>query len=563
MTTQPLITTLTRIVGSRHIITDPAKTEPYRSGYRFGTGNAVAVVRPATLVEFWQTLKACVAADAIIITQAANTGLTGGSTPNGNDYERDIVIINAMRIDGIQLINSAEQAVCLPGSTLNELEIQLKSHGREPHSVIGSSCIGASVIGGICNNSGGALVQRGPAYTEMALYAQLNDKGELELHNHLGIELGDEPEEILRNLENQRYQPTDIMQNCGKGHDHAYCQHVRQVDEDTPARFNADPARHYEASGCAGKLAVFAVRLDTFPLENNTAVFYLGTNHTEVLNDIRRHMLAHFEQLPISGEYIHRDAFDMAAKYGKDTFWVIKKFGTHRLPKLFALKAKTDRIAKKLRFLPRDFSDKLMQGLSKLLPQHLPQRLRQYRHQYEHHLIIKMGGSGVQEAKTYLQHYFSDPQKGAYFQCDAQETQAAMLHRFAVASAAVRYRAVHEKTVEDIVALDVALRRNDQDWFETLPPEIEHKLSHKLYYGHFMCHVFHQDYIVKKGYDCTAVEHEMLALLDRRGAQYPAEHNVGHLYQAKPELRKFYQTLDPTNSFNPGIGQTSKRKYWA
>ncbi|WP_040976362.1 D-lactate dehydrogenase [Necropsobacter massiliensis] len=563
MTTQQLIAALTQIVGASHIITDPAKTEPYRSGYRFGTGNAVAVVRPATLVEFWRLLQTCVAADAIVITQAANTGLTGGSTPNGNDYERDIVIINAMRIDGIQLINHAEQAVCLPGSTLNELEIQLKSHGREPHSVIGSSCIGASVIGGICNNSGGALVQRGPAYTEMALYAQLNAKGELTLHNHLGIELGKQPEEILSNLENRRYQPDDIAQNCGKGHDHAYCQHVRQIDEASPARFNADPARHYEASGCAGKLAVFAVRLDTFPLEKETAVFYIGTNQTTVLNDIRRYMLANFTQLPISGEYIHRDAFDMAAKYGKDTFWVIKKFGTHRLPKLFALKAKTDRIAKKLRFLPRDFSDKLLQKLSGLLPQHLPKRLWDYRHQYEHHLIIKMGGSGVQEAEDYLQRYFSAQTKGDYFRCDAVETQAAMLHRFAVASAAVRYRAVHGDTVEDIVALDVALRRNDQDWFETLPPEIENKLSHKLYYGHFMCHVFHQDYIVKKGNDCMALEHAMLALLDKRGAQYPAEHNVGHLYQAKPELRKFYQTLDPTNSFNPGIGQTSKKKHWA
>ncbi len=32
----------------------------------------------------------------------------------------------------------------------------------------------------------------------------------------------------------------------------------------TPARFNADPRRLRESAGCAGKLAVFAVRLDTF-----------------------------------------------------------------------------------------------------------------------------------------------------------------------------------------------------------------------------------------------------------------------------------------------------------
>ena len=562
MTSASLISQLRQIVGDKYLITDPSKSEAYRSGYRFGNGNALAVVRPGNLTEFWAILKACVAADVIVIAQAANTGLTGGSTPDGNDYDRDIVIINAMRISGIQLINDAQQVVCLPGSTLNELEIALKPHGREPHSVIGSSCIGASVIGGICNNSGGALVQRGPAYTEMALYAQLTEQGELQLINHLGIDLGETPEEILANLENQRYQRKDIQLDCGKGHDHAYCNHVRQVDEDSPARFNADPARHYEASGCAGKLAIFAVRLDTFVAENKTAVFYIGTNQTEALNDLRRHMLANFKQLPISGEYIHRDAFDVAAKYGKDTFWVIKKFGTHWLPKLFAMKAKVDRLAKKISFMPSHFSDKIMQAISTVLPEHLPKKLWQYRDQYEHHLIVKMGGDGVQEARDYLTSYFKEGSKGAFFECDAVETQAAILHRFAVASAAIRYRAIHEKEVEDIVALDIALRRNDREWFETLPPEIDQKISHKLYYGHFMCHVFHQDYIVKKGYDCMELEHQMLELLDKRGAQYPAEHNVGHLYEAKPALRKFYKALDPTNSFNPGIGHTSKKKHW-
>ena len=562
MTSTSLISQLRQIVGDKYLITDPSKSEAYRSGYRFGNGNALAVVRPGNLTEFWAILKACVAADVIVIAQAANTGLTGGSTPDGNDYDRDIVIINAMRISGIQLINDAQQVVCLPGSTLNELEIALKPHGREPHSVIGSSCIGASVIGGICNNSGGALVQRGPAYTEMALYAQLTEQGELQLVNHLGIDLGETPEEMLANLENQRYQRKDIQLDCGKGHDHAYCNHVRQVDEDSPARFNADPARHYEASGCAGKLAIFAVRLDTFVAEKNTAVFYIGTNQTETLNDLRRHMLANFKQLPISGEYIHRDAFDVAAKYGKDTFWVIKKFGTHWLPKLFAMKAKVDRLAKKISFMPSHFSDKIMQAISTVLPEHLPKKLWQYRDQYEHHLIVKMGGDGVQEARDYLTSYFKEGSKGAFFECDAVETQAAMLHRFAVASAAIRYRAIHEKEVEDIVALDIALRRNDREWFETLPPEIDQKISHKLYYGHFMCHVFHQDYIVKKGHDCMELEHQMLALLDKRGAQYPAEHNVGHLYEAKPALRKFYKALDPTNSFNPGIGHTSKKKHW-
>jgi len=116
--------------------------------------------------------------------------------------------------------------------------------------------------------------------------------------------------------------------------------------------------------------------------------------------------------------------------------------------------------------------------------------------------------------------------------------------------------------VEDIIALDIALRRNDQNWFETLPPDLDHALVHKLYYGHFLCHVLHQDYIVRKGHDCLALEHRMWALLDERKAEYPAEHNVGHLYPAKPAMRAFFRALDPCNVFNAGIGQTSKCSHW-
>jgi D-lactate dehydrogenase len=562
MTTQNLLETLRHIVGAKYVITDPSKTERYRTGYRFGTGNAIAVVRPATLWEQWQVLEACVAADVIVISQAANTGITGGSNPFGNDYDRDVVIINTMRNDNIQLILDAKQAICLTGATLNHLEQELKPHNREPHSVIGSSCIGASVIGGVCNNSGGSLVQRGPAYTEMALFAQRNANGKLELINHLGIDLGSSPKEILTNLQEGRYQAKDIHTSDKKGHDHDYCNHVREINANTPARFNADPARLYEASGSAGRLGVFAVRVDTFPAEKKTAVFYIGTNNTAVLTKLRRDMLATFEEIPISGEYIHRTAFDIAAKYGKDTFWYIKNVGTEYLPKLFSLKAWGDRVAKKLPFMPNHFSEKFLQFTSKLMPQHLPKILWDYRNQYEHHLILKMGGKGVDEARAYLQKEFADSTKGAYIECDAKLAQAAMLLRFAVASAAIRYRSVHEDEVEDIVALDIALRRNDEDWFEKLPPELDAKILYKLYYGHFMCHVFHQDYVIKKGYNCEEIEEEMLKILDTRGAQYPAEHNVGHLYHANDDLKNFYNSLDPTNSFNPGIGKTSKKKDW-
>src|SRR5438552_6189917 len=74
---------LRSIVGLRHVLTKPESTLRYRTGVRCGSGPALAVVKPGNLVERWRVLEACVAANKIIIMQAANTGLTGGSTPDG------------------------------------------------------------------------------------------------------------------------------------------------------------------------------------------------------------------------------------------------------------------------------------------------------------------------------------------------------------------------------------------------------------------------------------------------------------------------------------------------
>jgi FAD/FMN-containing dehydrogenase len=258
-----------------------------------------------------------------------------------------------MRIEGLHLINDGTQVVCLPGTTLFHLEKALDKIGRAPHSVIGSSCIGASVFGGVCNNSGGALIHRGPAFTQLALFARLDEAGGLHLVNHLGIALGNDPETILRRVENGEF---------------------------TLASFNC------------------------------------------------------------------------AEVYGKDTFVVIHYLGTDMIPRLFALQAAFDNLCRRFSFLPKNLSAKMLQALSHLFPKHLPRRMTDYRDRFEHYLLLKMGDDGIAEARAYLKSIF--PSKtGDYFECTPDEGDKAFLHRFAAAGAAIRYRAVHDRQVEDIVAL--------------------------------------------------------------------------------------------------------------
>lgn len=550
-----LIPQLRLAVGRRHVLTAARATRRYRRGYRAEAGAAQAVVLPGKLVELWRVLQILVAHDVVVIAQAANTGLTGGSTPDAM-ISRQVVIVSMTRLGGIYPIDTARQVVCMPGATLYQLERVLRPLGREPHSVIGSSCFGASVVGGVCNNSGGALVQRGPAFTELSLFAQINSDGSLRLVNRLGIQLGDEPEAMLARLDTGDFAATPTS---GAASDPDYADHVREINANTPARFNADPRRLRDASGSAGRIIVFAVRLDTFARQQAGATFYVGTNDTIELATLRRRLLSAPAGLPVSAEYLHREAFDIADRYGRDTFLAIRLLGTDRLPRLFAMKARVDALGEALGIT--DMAERLLQRVGRVLPDHLPARLREWRTRYEHHLILTVDDTELSATRAILAKSFPSA-SGDLFECTADEAAKASLHRFVTAGAAVRYRAVHRAAVSGIVALDVALPRNATAWFAPTPAALEGQVVAALRYGHFLCHVFHRDYLVARGANPDAVKAALLATLDAEGAEYPAEHNVGRQYRAKPVLADFYRTLDPTNRLNPGIGCTPTGPGW-
>ena len=552
---------LKSVCGSNYVITRNWRKHSYTNGWRFGKGDALAVVKPANLIEIWNTLQVCVKNNFIVIMQAANTGLTGGSTPDKKNYDRPIIIINTIRIKDVHVLKSGHQIIALGGSSLFDLENIIKPLGREPHSVIGSTSIGATVIGGICNNSGGSLVQRGPAFTELALYARVNEKYELELINELDINLGSSPDEILENLQNKNYVAKDIIYSNKSASDKGYSKIIKDVNSDIPARYNSDKRLLCGASGSAGKIAVFAVRLDTYPAPKKKKVFYLGTNNPNDFWEIRREILQNFKNLPRLGDYLHRDCYITSQKYSKDTFVLIERLGTNFLPLLFSLKRIIDLISSKIPFFPNNLSDRLMQFIGLLLPNHLPEKMDNFRDNFEHHWIIEMSDNGITEARDYFIKFFKD-KNADFFECNERESKKAMLHRYVSAGAFGRYFLMNKKKVGKMITIDVAFSRNQKNWFEKLPEKLDKLFIKKLYYGHLFCHVFHHNYILKKGVCPDKTMTEILKIYDKIGAEYPAEHNVGHEYKAKSNLEKFYRELDPTNFFNPGIGMTSKKMNW-
>ncbi|KRG35325.1 hypothetical protein AK822_08520 [Psychrobacter sp. P11F6] len=570
-----LLTDLSAVVGATNVLTKPSQQQSYTQGAIASITDAVAaVVIPDSLVALWRVINLCAAADAIIIAQAANTGLTGGSTPYG-EYDRAVVVISMQRLGGVHLLNDAAELVALPAASLQQLESQLAPLGREPHSVLGSSCVGASVIGGICNSSGGMLVQRGPAYTEMSLFAKRNAMGEFELINHLGIDLGADPEEMLENLQTGTFNKNTESANSKSCTNHHYQHKVRDCEADTPARFNNDPNGLYEASGSAGKVIVFAVRVATFAKPTQEQTFYISTNDANTLTTFRQQWLKSELNLPILAEYMHKNYNDITMRYGRDTCLSMRKLPASKIGALYRLQAKIGYYLDKWR-LPQTLPDRMLQMTGVFMPPSLPNSLAKQARSYRYHLIIKVadgnntdddnsddnGSHGhIAAAQAFLQSNMQQHQ-GVVHLCTAAESQALLVFRSAATAAMFRYHNLNHTTFGELLSTDIALPRNAVDWDEVLPINLQKQVSKTFYLGHFFCHVMHQDYLLYPEVDAKKFKDELLAFYDRRRIEYPAEHNVGHVYTAKPALHNFYKKLDPTNSLNPGIGQTAKWKNW-
>ncbi|WP_367109590.1 D-lactate dehydrogenase [uncultured Psychrobacter sp.] len=572
-----LLTDFKGVVAADHVLTKPSQQQAYVQGmidnnYEDGNGTAilpvVAVVIPQSLVELWRVINICAKADVIIIAQAANTGLTGGSTPYGK-YDRPVVMISMQALTGIYLLSGGAEVVALPAATLQELEYKLAPLGREPHSVLGSSCVGASIIGGICNSSGGMLVQRGPAYTEMALFARRNAEGHFELINNLGVDLGDEPEQMLDNLQKGQFNKTlDSSKvnnnNDRKNSNRQYQTKVRDCDADTPARFNNDPSGLYEASGSAGKLIVFAVRVATYPKTAQEQTFYISTNNADTLTKLRQGWLKSTLNLPILAEYMHKEYNDITLTYGRDTCLSMRKLSADKIGALYRLQAKINYHLDKWH-LPKTLPDRVLQLASNFMPTSLPKTLIKQAITNQYHLIIKVADDDIESAHEFLRSHLQQHQ-GTLHLCTDEESQALLVFRSAATAAMFRYHNLHSKDFGALLSTDIALPRNAVDWDEKLPAHLQKKVSKTFYLGHFFCHVMHQDYLlhasINTDIDTKTFKDELLAFYDQRRIEYPAEHNVGHIYTAKPELHEFYKELDPTNSLNPGIGQAVKGKNW-
>ena len=64
-------------IGSKFVVTGKWQKQPFVNGWRYGNGDALAILKPANLLELWKLLKICISQDFIIIMLLFMIGLTG------------------------------------------------------------------------------------------------------------------------------------------------------------------------------------------------------------------------------------------------------------------------------------------------------------------------------------------------------------------------------------------------------------------------------------------------------------------------------------------------------
>ena len=158
VTRAAFIENLRAIVGDLGLITQHADMASYLTDWRGNyTGQALAVVRPASTLEVAAVVKICAATHTPIVPQGGNTGLVGGGIP---DNSGRAIILSLRRMNRIREIDLANSAITVDaGCILQTIQDAAREH--QQFFPLSLAAEGTCTIGGnLSTNAGGTAVLR-------------------------------------------------------------------------------------------------------------------------------------------------------------------------------------------------------------------------------------------------------------------------------------------------------------------------------------------------------------------------------------------------------------------
>lgn len=156
MAGRDLISALTAIVGSGHVLTDEAVTKGYRTDWTGRwEGRATAVVRPASTDEVSAVVRACAGAGVAVVPQGGNTGLVGASIPHDGE-----VLLSLRRLDAVDAVDPVEQTLAAGAGTTVAAAQAAAAHVGLMLGIDLAARESATLGGAVATNAGGLRVVR-------------------------------------------------------------------------------------------------------------------------------------------------------------------------------------------------------------------------------------------------------------------------------------------------------------------------------------------------------------------------------------------------------------------
>jgi FAD/FMN-containing dehydrogenase len=153
--TSDAITTLTESLDPKAWSVDPGELDGHVSDWRGRyKGESPLLLKPGSTEEVARILAACNAAGIAVLPQGGNTGLVGGSTPQGE------VVISLKRMNAIRAVDADNESLtCEAGAVLETVQGAAAEAGKLFPLSLGAQ--GSAMIGGlISTNAGGVHVLR-------------------------------------------------------------------------------------------------------------------------------------------------------------------------------------------------------------------------------------------------------------------------------------------------------------------------------------------------------------------------------------------------------------------
>lgn len=158
MTQPSFIELCKKLIGSDHVITDPAKMLPFVTDYRKRfTGKALAVVFPVHTQQVADVIKLCKLHKVPVVPQSGNTGLVLGSVP---DESGKAIVLSLKRMNRIREIDANNNTMTVEaGCILDNVHTTAAEANLMFPLKLASS--GSCMIGGnLGANAGGTSVLR-------------------------------------------------------------------------------------------------------------------------------------------------------------------------------------------------------------------------------------------------------------------------------------------------------------------------------------------------------------------------------------------------------------------